>query len=35
MWVSGLADESIAVLRGSIRETIVHPADDEGFEVEV
>jgi len=33
--VPGAADEAIAVLRGLIREVIVHPADDDGFEVEI
>jgi site-specific DNA recombinase len=33
--VPGAADEAIAVLRALIREVIVHPADDDGFEVEI
>ena len=33
--VPGAADEAIAVLRALIREVIVHPVDDDGFEVEI
>jgi hypothetical protein len=33
--VAGINAEAIAILRGLVREVIVHPADDGGFEVEI